>query len=205
MDNNFISFYHLLKKDILLVIFVVSYIISSGLSWFIPTPTSPILGFPFYISIYIIYISICKILNINYWIPEITKKIKINKRILDKYYIKKKTSYIFYIYVIILVSCVLIPIMDFIPALLLFLLILFYYQNKKILMTCVLIISTIFIIFFYYILFNIKFIANKLLYLFKDYKFYFILFILLWIFGNIYYIKKNSRRYKKYIKIENNS
>ena len=72
-------------------------------------------------------------------------------------------------------------------------------------MTCVLIISTIFIIFFYYILFNIKFIANKLLYLFKDYKFYFILFILLWIFGNIYYIKKNSRRYKKYIKIENNS
>ena len=205
MDNNFISFYHLLKTDILLVIFVVSYIISSGLSWFIPTPTSPILGFPFYISIYIIYISICKILNINYWIPEITKKIKINRGILDKYYIKKKTSYIFYIYVIILVSCVLIPIMDFIPALLLFLLILFYYQNKRILMTCVLIISTIFIIFFYYILFNIRFIANKLLYLFKDYKFYFILFISLWIFGNIYYIKKNSRRYKKYIKIENNS
>jgi hypothetical protein len=83
-----------LKGDCTYVILIISTIIVSGLSWIIPTPTYPILGpiliFPFYISIYLIYLFFCKLFKIKIWAPGITKKIRIHKDIINKYKLKKK-------------------------------------------------------------------------------------------------------------------
>ena len=213
MDRGqYVSLYNVLKKDIILIILIFSYLISLGISWIIPTPTYPLLGpilmFPFYISIYFVYMFICKILRKEPWIPYFTKKIHINFSIMDKYNIKKNNNektikkYIFYLYILLLIICLIIPIFDLIPAMLLVFLIVSYYNNNNLFFNTAIIISTIFVSSLFLFLFNIKSIFYSFLNVFTKHKIKFITGISIWVIFNVYMIIKNIPKYKKYIKLD---
>ena len=209
-NEQYISMYDILKKDLILVILIFSYLISIGISWIIPTPTYPFLGpfimFPFYISIYFIYMFICKLLNKDYWIPHFTKKIKINKKILDKYtiYDNRKTNLILYIYVFILILCLLIPIFDTLSAGLIVFVIISYYKKHFTMKLISIIVSTIYIMFYLYAIINIKKISYLTYNIIVNNKKNTILIGILWFSINIYLIYKNIPKYKKYIKLDKN-
>tara|TARA_Y100000991_G_scaffold215067_1_gene204376 strand:- start:645 stop:1301 length:657 start_codon:yes stop_codon:yes gene_type:complete len=212
MDKEkYIPMYDIFQKNIIIVVLIFSYLITLGVSWIIPTPTYPLFGpiimFPFYISIYFLYMFVCKIFNKNYWIPNITKKIKINQKILDKHKINTKSKnfildFIFYIYIIALIICLLIPIFDFFSASLIVFVIISYYKNNNLLFSLSIVISTIFIICYFTILFNIKTFSIYMFNIINHNREKTIIIGLIWICINALIVYKNLPEYRKHVKIE---
>lgn len=203
--------YDIFKKNIIIVILIFSYLITLGVSWIIPTPTYPLLGpiimFPFYISIYFLYMLICKLFNKNYWIPQITKKIKINKKILDKYQINNNSGNFFldcilYIYVISLIICLLIPIFDLFSASLIVFVIVTYYKRKMLFFSFSILLSTIFIFFYFTVLWNIRTISKYMFNICYRNKKISILIALIWISINSIIVYKKLPEYREYVKID---
>ena len=212
MDHeNYIPMYDIFKKNIIVVILIFSYLITLGVSWIIPTPTYPLLGpiimFPFYISIYFLYMLICKLFNTDYWIPEITKKIKINKKILNKHKIDNNYSNFFldcilYIYVISLIICLLIPIFDMFSASLIVFVIVTYYKRKMLLFFVSILLSTVFIIFYFIVLWNIKTISKQMFKICYHNKKISVIIALIWLSINFFIVYKKLPEYREYVKID---
>lgn len=203
--------YDIFKKNIIVVVLIFSYLITLGFSWIIPTPTYPLFGpivmFPFYISIYFLYMFVCKLFNKNYWIPSITKKIRINKKILEKHKINTKSrnfilDFIFYTYIIVLIICLLIPLFDFFAASLIVLVIVSYYKKKKLLFSLSILLSTIFIFCYFKMLLNIRTVSIYMLNIIKHNRKESIIIGLLWVSINVFIFCKKLPKYKKYIKID---
>jgi nitrogen fixation/metabolism regulation signal transduction histidine kinase len=209
MENQqYISMYDILKKDLIFVILIFCYLISTGISWIIPTPTYPFLGpfimFPFYVSIYFIYMFICKILKIDYWIPKITKKIKINNKIVKKYISldDKKKNPILYLYLFLLIICLLVPIFDTLSAGLIVFVIISYYKDQFLIKLFSILVSSLYIIFYFYTLINIKKISYLTYKIVSNNKKNTIIVCLLWFIINIYLVYKNIPKYKNHIKLD---